>query len=266
MTHGVPAELLDSGGLRLSVEAPTARVTLARPEARNAQTPATWRALAAVGASLGADVRVVVLDADGPSFSAGLDRRMLEGAGIEGEPGLADLAALDPLVLDEILAGFQAAFTWWRRSSAVTVAAVAGHAVGAGFQLALACDLVVCADDARFAMREVSLGLVPDLGGTARLVAAVGYARALEICGTGRWLGAREAVDLGLAVAAVAPDELASAVDDLAAALLAAPAGALREITQLLRGAAGRSEDAQLAAERAAQARRMADLTGSAGS
>jgi len=243
-----------------------ARVTLARPQARNAQTPSTWRALTAVGASLPPDVRVVVLDAEGPSFSAGLDRRILDGAGPEDEPSLADLAALDAPALDRPLAGFQAAFTWWRRSPAVTVAAVAGHAVGAGFQLALACDLIVCAEDAQFAMREVSLGLVPDLGGTGRLVSAVGSARALEICGTGRWVGAREAVDLGLAVAAVPSGELIAAVDDLAAAMLAAPPGALRETTQLIRDAGGRSEDAQLAAERAAQARRLAELGGSAGS
>ena len=57
--------------------------------------------------------------------------------------------------------------------------------MGAGFQLALACDLRVVADDARFAMRETSLGLVPDLGGTQPLVEAVGYSRALEICVTG---------------------------------------------------------------------------------
>ena len=223
------------------------------------------RALTAVGASLGPDVRVVVLDADGPSFSAGLDRRILD-AGLGDEPGLAGLAALKAAELDQTLAGFPAAFSWWRRSAAVTVAAVAGHAVGAGFQLALACDLVVCSEDARFAMREVSLGLVPDLGGTARLVAAVGAARALEICGTGRWVGAREAVDLGLAVAAVPSGELSAAVDDLVSALLAAPPGALRETTRLIRDAAGRSEDAQLAAERAAQARRLAEVAGSAGS
>ncbi len=256
--------MLDRGGLRFSVEAPTARVTLARPEVRNAQTPATWRALTAVGASLGPDVRVVVLDAEGPSFSAGLDRRMLDGRGLDDEPGLAVLAAQEARDLDRTLAGFQAAFTWWRRSSAVTVAAVAGHAVGAGFQLALACDLVLCAEDARFAMREVSLGLVPDLGGTARLVAAVGYARALEICGTGRWIGAHEAVDLGLALAAVRSAELTAAVDDLVAALLAAPPDALRETTQLLRGAVDRAGDVQLAAERAAQARLLAAIAGSA--
>jgi enoyl-CoA hydratase/carnithine racemase len=141
------------------------------------------------------------------------------------------------------------------------VAAVAGHAVGAGFQLALACDLVVCAEDARFAMRETSLGLVPDLGGTARLVEAVGYPRALEICATGRWVGAREAADLGLAIAVVPAPELTAAVDDLVSALLAAPAGALRETKALLRDAWRHSDEAQLAAERAAQARRLADLS-----
>lgn len=202
----------------------------------------------------------MVLDADGPSFSAGLDRRMFDGAGIPGEPSLADLAALDPHSLDRTIAQFQAAFTWWRRSAAVTVAAVAGHAVGAGFQLALACDLVVCAEDARFAMRETSLGLVPDLGGTARLVEAVGYPRALEICATGRWVGAREAVDLGLAIAVVPAAELTAAVDDLVAALLTAPAGALRETKALLRHAGHCSDEDQLAAERAAQARCLAEL------
>jgi len=202
----------------------------------------------------------VVLDADGPSFSAGLDRRMFNAAGIPGEPSLADLAALEPHVLEQTIAQFQSAFTWWRRSAAVTVAAVAGHAVGAGFQLVLACDLVVCAEDARFAMRETSLGLVPDLGGTAHLVEAVGYPRALEICATGRWVGAREAVDLGLAIAVVPAAELTAAVDDLVTVLLAAPAGALRETKALLRDAGHRSDEAQLVAERAAQARCLAEL------
>lgn len=259
------AESLDAGGLRFSAEPPVGRVTLARPETRNAQTPATWRALAALGASLDPAIRVVVLDAEGPSFSAGLDRRMLGGAGIPGERGVADLAALPPDDLDAAIARFQAAFTWLRASPAVTVAAVSGHAVGAGFQLALGCDLVVCADDARFAMREMSLGLVPDLGGTARLAEAVGYPRALEICATGRWVGAGEAVDLGLAVAAVPAADLPAAVEDLVAALLAAPADALREVKALLRDAVHRSAEAQLAAERAAQARRLRDLAGIGG-
>lgn len=252
------------GGLELSVEPPVARVTLSRPEVRNAQTPATWRDLATIGRTLPADVRIVVLGAKGPSFSAGIDRRMLDGTGVPGERSVLELAGIDRPEAEAVIAEFQEAFTWWRESPAISVAAVQGHAVGAGFQLALACDLMVCADDATFAMREASLGLVPDLGGTAPLVAAVGYPRALEICATGRWVGAQEAVDLGLALAAVPGQQLRAAVDDLVAALLAVPAGALSETKALLRGASSNTAEQQLAAERAAQVRRIRDLAGRA--
>ena len=85
------------------------------------------------------------------------------------------------------------AFSWLRRPDLVSIAAVRGHAIGAGFQLALACDLRVLTEDAQFTMAEVALGLVPDLGGTKRLVELVGYARALDICVTGRRVGAAEA-------------------------------------------------------------------------
>ena len=239
-----------------------ATVTLARPEKRNAQTPATWRALAAIGrALLAEDVRVVVLRSQGESFSAGLDREMFT-TGVDGEPGLVQLAALDDHALDATIAGFQEAFAWWRDPRIVTVAAVQGHAVGAGFQLALACDLRVLADDAQLAMREPSLGLVPDLAGTKPLVDAVGYSRALEICLTGRWVGAREAMGLGLASLVVPRTELDAATTDLAAALLAAPAGATRATKELLLGAAGRSHAEQQAAERSAQAGRLRDLAG----
>ena len=119
----------------------------------------------------------------------------------------------------------------------MSIAAVQGHAIGAGFQLALACDLRVVADDVQFAMRETSLGLVPDLAGTHPLVELVGYARALEICATGRFVHAEEARATGLANLVVPADELDGAVNDLAAALLAAPRDAVIETKALLRGA-----------------------------
>ena len=226
-------------------------------------TPATWGCLAAVGESVLADetIRVVLLRGEGESFSAGLDRAMLT-TGVEDELGRPELAALHPSALDDVIAGFQAAFTWWRDPRVVTIAAVQGHAVGAGFQLALACDLRVLAHDAQLAMRETSLGLVPDLAGTKPLVDVIGYSRALEICATGRWVGAEEALALGLASLVVGRDELDAAATDLAAALLAAPAGALRATKELLQGAGGRTHAEQQAAERSAQAARLRDLAG----
>jgi enoyl-CoA hydratase/carnithine racemase len=256
----IEPELLAAGHVRAEQDGAVLTVTLDRPDQLNAQTPATWRALAAIGFDLPADVRVVVLRGEGASFSAGLDRAMFTPEGVPGEPSLVTLAALSDAELDAAIAGFQAAFTWWSQVTAITVAAVQGHAIGAGFQLALACDLRLVAEDARFAMRETSLGLVPDLGGTSPLLAAVGYARALEICATGRWVGAAEAVSIGLATAAVPNVELDAAVTDLAEALLAAPDGALRETVALLRGGADRTPGEQRAAERAAQARRLRAL------
>ncbi|MFJ6215831.1 enoyl-CoA hydratase/isomerase family protein [Streptomyces sp. NPDC092296] len=259
-TPGSGPEEWERSGVRLRIEDALATVTLCHPQRRNAQTPAMWRALAAIGRALPGTVRVVVLRAEGVSFSAGLDRAMFTPEGIPGEPGLLTLAAAGDAELDAAIAGYQEAFTWWRRADLVTVAAVQGHAVGAGFQLALACDLRVVAEDARFAMKETTLGLVPDLGGTKPLTDLVGYARALEICVTGRWVHAAEAVRSGLAALCVPLDELDDAARDLAAALLAAPRSAVNETKALLQGAAARSYDQQRAAERAAQARRLRDL------
>ncbi|MFF7401832.1 enoyl-CoA hydratase/isomerase family protein [Streptomyces sp. TR1341] len=256
------APVLDKDGVRLTVDDAIATVTLTNPAKRNAQSPALWRALAEAGRQLPGSVRVVVLRGEGKSFSAGLDRQMFTPEGIPGEPTFTDIARRDDAGLDATIAEFQEAFTWWRRNDIVSVAAVQGHAIGAGFQLALACDLRIVADDVQFAMRETSLGIVPDLAGTHPLVGLVGYARALEICVTGRFVGAQESVSSGLANLAVAGDELDGAVRDLTAALVAAPRDAVVETKALLSGAAGRSYDEQRSAERAAQARRLRDLAG----
>ncbi|MEV7615350.1 enoyl-CoA hydratase/isomerase family protein [Streptomyces sp. NPDC089799] len=255
-------DLFDKDGVRLTVDDTIATVTLTNPAKRNAQSPALWRALTEAGRSLPGTVRVVVLRGEGKSFSAGLDRQAFTPEGFEGEPSFLDLARGSDELLDATIAEYQEAFTWWRRNDIISIAAVQGHAIGAGFQLALACDLRVVADDVQFAMRETSLGLVPDLGGTQPLTALVGYARALEICATGRFVHAEEAERIGLANLAVPGTELDSAVRDLTAALLAAPREAVIETKALLRGASGRGYDEQRTAERAAQARRLRDLAG----
>ncbi|MEV7683365.1 enoyl-CoA hydratase/isomerase family protein [Streptomyces sp. NPDC088341] len=260
--ESVHETVLDKDGVRLTVEDAIATVTLTNPAKRNAQSPALWRALREAGRSLPGSVRVVVLRGEGKSFSAGLDRQAFTPEGFDGEPSFLDLARGSDADLDAAIAEYQDGFVWLRRNDIVSVAAVQGHAVGAGFQLALACDLRVVASDVQFAMRETSLGLVPDLTGTHPLVGLVGYARALEICATGRFVQADEAERTGLANLVVPVGELDAAVQDLAGALLAAPRDAVIETKALLRGAAGRSFEDQRAAERAAQARRLRDLAG----
>lgn len=240
--------------LRVDRDGAVVAVTLDNADRRNAQTPALWAALEKIAAGLEDSDRVVVLRAEGPSFSAGLDRRLLTPAGVPGEgQSHIDVSALE---------GYQRAFSAWRDCPALVVAAVQGHAIGAGFQLALAADLRIVADDVCFAMAEVGLGLVPDLGGTWQLARLVGAARALELCVTGRSVGADEAVALGLAQAAVAVDELDAAAHDLADAVLQAPAASVRAVVRLLRDAPDRDLPAQLAAERAAQAPLLARLIG----
>jgi enoyl-CoA hydratase/carnithine racemase len=187
---------------------------------------------------------------------------VLSGEGVPGFPPLPDFARLGNVEIEKRIAGWQQAFSWWRRPDVVSIAAVHGHAVGAGFQLALGCDIRIVTPDAQFAMREPTLGLVPDLGGTARLVELVGYPRALEICATGRWVSADEARELRLAEAVVGADDLDGTVADLVAAILAAPRDAVVETKALLIGAGNRTYDEQLAAERQAQARRIIDLAG----
>jgi len=143
---------------------------------------------------------------------------MFDPAGLNDVPGPAEMAAMPDSAAETHIAGYQAGFGWLRDPRWVTVAAVQGHAIGAGFQLALACDLRLVADDVRFCMAEVTLGLVPDLGGTYPLVHAVGYARAVEICLSARRVGAAEAVSIGLASRSVPVAELDTAVDELSAA------------------------------------------------
>jgi enoyl-CoA hydratase/carnithine racemase len=252
---------ISAAGLQLDVTGVVATVTLDRPEARNAQTPLMWRALAAIGSELPQEVRVVVVRGAGHSFSAGLDRRMLDpSAAADDEETVAGLLTRTDEQISATIDDYQQGFTWLRDPRFVSIAAVQGYAIGAGFQLALSCDLRVISEDAQFSMKESALGLVPDLTGTKPLVESVGYARALEICATARMVGAAEAVDIGLALTAVPAGELEATVSDLVGALTAPLPGVVSEIKALLQGAAQRDLDEQRRLEREAQGRRFREL------
>ncbi|RCV48290.1 enoyl-CoA hydratase/isomerase family protein [Marinitenerispora sediminis] len=261
-------EELAAAGLRLEIDGPVATITLARPERRNAMTGRTWTMLAHIGHSLPPSVRIVVITGAGPSFSAGIDLAMFGPDDVDGEPSLLRTIRERPedrAAVEAVIAGYQAGFLWLRRPGIVSVAAVRGHAIGAGLQLALACDVRVLSDDARLCMKEPALGLVPDLTGTKPLVDLVGVNRAIELCLTARTVGAEEARELRLAELVVPGAELETAVEDLVAALLATPAAAATATKALLTRAPGSSLADQARAERAAQTDLLVSLAAATG-
>src|SRR5262245_19403107 len=253
------ADAITAAGLHVHISDPdgmVTTVTLNRPDKRNAQTPAMWHALAAIGEQLADTTRVVVVRGAGHSFSAGLDRAMLD-------PATGDVARLldeSDEAISQAIDGYQHGFTWLRDPRFISIAAVQGYAIGAGFQLALSCDLRVVADNVQFSMKGPALGLVPDLTGTKPLVEAVGFQRALEICATTRMVGAEEAVAIGLALTAVPADQLETAVGDLAEALTTNVAGAVAATKRLLQSATDEDLETQRRLEREAQARRFREL------
>ena len=191
-----------------------ARITLNRPEKRNAMNSTMLVELGEATEEAARDpfVRVVLVRAEGPSFSAGIDISSfgeLAGAGTASIPTFVRIA--------------QRPFRNLATMAKPTLAAVQGNALGAGFQLALACDLRLVAEDARMGMLEVRFGLVPDLGGNRQLAALVGPDRAKELIWTGRIVEAREADRLGLCTRLVPADSLEQEAADLAARLAGAP-------------------------------------------
>src|SRR6476646_10599917 len=251
--------------LIVETDGPVRTLTLDHPEKRNAQTPSLWAALADEARSVPEDVRVVVLRGAGDAFSAGIDTAMFTPEGVPGEESVAQLAAGGAEAIQRGIATYQEGFTAWGECPAVVVAQVHGYAIGAGFQLALAADLRVAALDAWFAMRETSLGLVPDLGGTGPLVHLVGYARALDICATGRRVSAPEAHAMGLVNAIAPAADLDEATFSLVQHMLSAPEPAVRALKPLLRSAVPADRDTQLGAERSAQGALLRTMLGGSG-
>jgi enoyl-CoA hydratase len=187
-----------------------ALVTLDRPQVMNALSFALLDELGEALATLDADpaCRVVVITGAGErAFAAGVDIRELAA---QTPDSLLDR---DPFAVLERIPAMRVP----------VIAAVRGFALGGGFELALACDLVVASDDAQLGLPELGLGVVPGAGGTQRLSHAIGRARALEVILTGRRINADEAERLGLVTAVVpAADTLAHALE-LAARIAAAP-------------------------------------------
>jgi enoyl-CoA hydratase/carnithine racemase len=194
-----------------------ATVILDRPEALNAISTELALDLAAAIEPLSTDpgVRAVVLTGAGDrAFCVGADLR--QRAGFDDHGWFVQREA------------FRRGFAAVRRCPLPTVAAVAGFALGGGTELALACDLIVAADDATFGLPEVRLGLVPAGGGTQLLARRVGRARARDLILTGRRVPAAEALALGLVDRVVPATEVRSAATALAAEIAANAPTAVR--------------------------------------
>lgn len=223
-----------------SVEAGVMTITLNRPDTLNALNGDARRGLlAAVNAARRDDeVRAVVLTGAGRAFCAGADLR--GGAG-EREFRRVIAEEYNPLV------------TAIRTLEKPVVAAVNGVAAGAGASLALAADLVVASEEARFVPAFQRIGLVPDSGLTRTLVRALGRHRALEVLLGERQLGAADAEAAGLVAAVVPGDRLAEAAGELARRLANGPTRAIGMTKRLVNAAEDASLVDSLAAEAALQ-------------
>jgi enoyl-CoA hydratase/2-(1,2-epoxy-1,2-dihydrophenyl)acetyl-CoA isomerase len=195
-------------------------LTLNRPSKHNAQNPQMWAELRELGPHLVGHntMRCLVIAGAGPSFSAGIDL-------VEGLAGLISEIADQPDDERVIERGVEAAgtFSWIRRLRCPSIAAVHGHAYGAGLQLAIACDLRIFANNATVGLTETRYGILPDMGATVRLPRLVGDSRARELILLGDLLGADDALRIGLADRVVDAAELTATAHDLAAQIAAQP-------------------------------------------
>ncbi|WP_315549601.1 enoyl-CoA hydratase [Microbacterium aurum] len=169
-------------------------ITLNRPEALNALNSQVMRDVVAAAEAFDADegVGAIVVTGSERAFAAGADIKEM-----------ADKTGREMIMGDH--------FGAWARFADVrtpVIAAVSGYALGGGCELAMMCDIILAADTARFGQPEVNLGVIPGMGGTQRLIRAVGYYKAAELILTGRMMDAAEAERAGLVSRVVPASDL----------------------------------------------------------
>ena len=206
------------------LEGPVGIVTLNRPQALNALNGKLMDELSAVIDTFEADpaVRCIVLTGSEKAFAAGADITEMAGK------SFADVYKEDFVTRN-----------WERvtRARKPVVAAVAGYALGGGCELAMMCDFIIAADNAKFGQPEINLGIGPGAGGTQRLTRAIGKAKAMELCLTGRLMDAAEAERSGLVARVVAPAELMPEAMKAAAKIAAASMTAAMAVKECVNNA-----------------------------
>ncbi len=250
-------------------QGPVGWLRLNRPDKLNSWTFAMWEEMAKLGGELVADqdLRALVVIGQGRAFSSGIDTSSFNPANSRGlftEAGSGastDATGDDRLVT--AITDIQACYAWLAEAPFPTIAAVRGYALGAGMQLALACDLRIVARGTRLGLPEHRYGLLPDLGGLYWLPRVVGPARAKELVWTGEQIDADEALRIGLANRLVRDDELETEVAKLAGHIAAQPPIAVSGSKRAIDAAGGQTLAEGLREAALGQARciRSADFT-----
>ncbi len=202
-TEGLETLTLADSGTRLDI-------TLDRPDERNALTFAAWDELDQVMADVETrdDLRVVTLTGNGPAFCAGVDFGAI-GASLEVEKGS----------YPSFIRRWANIVDRFERVPQPSVVAINGPVIGAGLELALACDIRIAGDRAVFAMPQMRMGIVPDVGGTSRLARATGEAFAKDMILTSRVIDAEEALRAGIVSRVVEHDSLQEELDKIASTI-----------------------------------------------
>jgi enoyl-CoA hydratase/carnithine racemase len=212
-----------SDSVLLKIEHRVAELTINRPAALNALNATVVALLRAQISDLASDpsVRAIVLAGAGDkAFVAGADITEL----VEASPAAAERLAREAKAVHDAM----------RDCPKPILAAVNGLCLGAGFELALACDLRIASAKARFGLPEIKLGLIPGGGGTVRLARMVGASVALELAMTGEMIGAERALALGVVASVHPPEDLRAAVGAVAARLADYPPFALAQLKSVI--------------------------------
>ncbi len=223
-----------------------ALLTLNRPAALNALTVTMGQEFrSAMMEARERGARSLVLTGAGRAFCAGGDLREMQQ--------LAESLGRIEAFFDEPLRLLNECILLIRNTPLPVIAAVNGYASGGGCNLALACDIVLAAESARFNQAFIGVGLTPDCGGTFILPRLVGWRRATELMMTGEQVSSRRAVEMGMINRTVADEQLMTEALALAARLASAPTAAMGRIKQLLEQSATNDYSAQLDLEHKAQ-------------
>jgi enoyl-CoA hydratase len=204
-------------------------ITLNRPQALNALNSQMMKEVTGAAAEFDddPDIGAIIITGSAKAFAAGADIKEMSALGFAAVFG-SDF------------------FAPWAKLAAVrtpTIAAVAGHALGGGCELAMMCDLLIAADTAKFGQPEIKLGVLPGMGGSQRLTRAIGKAKAMDLILTGRTIGAAEAERSGLVSRVVPADDLLTEAKTVATAIAAMS----RPATRMAKEAVNRAFESTLA-------------------